>query len=446
MDLCHLKNSELEPQFQKYKGRVVLRGDIVKDDSGPYAVFAEQASSASQTAKIMVLWRTSNWYSICLFSGKIGGCSKSAQKQFLIRNVQTFGYVFRACSTSPKKGCRFGEKCSYAHRQVDEQPGKKFEKNGDKSAVAILKNTRQLGCVFQDTQPPESSPILWKSFNILKPIRCVQFTKAVLHLANIRDQKPSLGIICPGDLHQRNPNAPKFEDRSQEETEGQERYAREAAWKMARCILKFKEKHKTTFFSPGENWCLPSPSNLKPEEREFVVDSGATMHMISKKDLNSAELETVTTSRSPMTVLTANGEVQTHEEATVHVKELDIFLTMKVLEKTRQQYCRLESFAMKTEILMNGSMVKNHISLKTGFGYDATRRTSFLSWFQACQRVRPPVLISQLQGHLQDRRVIVPHLPSSSSSSPTTATSSDSETREREDRSEVDSSPLQCWW
>ena len=34
MDLCHLKNSELEPQFQKYKGRVVFRGDIVKDDSG----------------------------------------------------------------------------------------------------------------------------------------------------------------------------------------------------------------------------------------------------------------------------------------------------------------------------------------------------------------------------------------------------------------------------
>ena len=30
MDLCHLKNSELEPQFQKCKGRAVLRGDIVK--------------------------------------------------------------------------------------------------------------------------------------------------------------------------------------------------------------------------------------------------------------------------------------------------------------------------------------------------------------------------------------------------------------------------------
>ena len=38
-DLCHLKNSELEPQFEKYKGRVVLRGDIVRDDSGSCALF-----------------------------------------------------------------------------------------------------------------------------------------------------------------------------------------------------------------------------------------------------------------------------------------------------------------------------------------------------------------------------------------------------------------------
>ena len=42
MDTCHLKNVELESQYQKYKGRVVLRGDIVKEDSGAYAVFPEQ--------------------------------------------------------------------------------------------------------------------------------------------------------------------------------------------------------------------------------------------------------------------------------------------------------------------------------------------------------------------------------------------------------------------
>ena len=54
-----------------------------------------------------------------------------------------------ACSTSPKMDAHLEEKCSYAHRQVDEQPSKKSKKNGDKIAVAILKNTRQLGCVFQ---------------------------------------------------------------------------------------------------------------------------------------------------------------------------------------------------------------------------------------------------------------------------------------------------------
>ena len=55
MDICHLKNAELEAKHQKYKGRLVLRGDIVKDDSGSYAAFTEPGSPASQmtAAKIM---------------------------------------------------------------------------------------------------------------------------------------------------------------------------------------------------------------------------------------------------------------------------------------------------------------------------------------------------------------------------------------------------------
>ena len=96
---------------------------------------------------------------------------------------------------------------------------------------------------------------------------------------------------------------------------------------------KVKEHERATFFSPSENRCLPA-STLKPEEREFVVDSGASMHMTSKKDLSDAEMDTLTKSCSPTIVITANGEVQTHEEAIVNVKELDIFFTMKVLENT----------------------------------------------------------------------------------------------------------------
>ena len=58
MDVCHLKNAELEAKHQKYKGRVVVRGDIVKDDTGSYAVVTDQrsqGSSASQmtAAKVM---------------------------------------------------------------------------------------------------------------------------------------------------------------------------------------------------------------------------------------------------------------------------------------------------------------------------------------------------------------------------------------------------------
>ena len=55
MDICHLKNAVLETKHQKYKGRVVFRGDVVKDDSGSYAVFTEQGSPAPQmtAAKVM---------------------------------------------------------------------------------------------------------------------------------------------------------------------------------------------------------------------------------------------------------------------------------------------------------------------------------------------------------------------------------------------------------
>ena len=146
-----------------------------------------------------------------------------------------------------EKGCRFGEKCSYAHRQVDEQPSKRSKKNGDKSAVAMLKITQQLGCVFPDVEPPKSSSILRKSSNILKPIRCVRFTNPVLRHANIRDQNPSLGMICPSDPHQRSPNAPKFEDRSQEETEWCPRSSVEAGQKCVKMKGAWKSNILLTF-------------------------------------------------------------------------------------------------------------------------------------------------------------------------------------------------------
>ena len=39
MDICHFKNAELEPKLQQCKGRVVPRGDIVKDDFSPRSFY-----------------------------------------------------------------------------------------------------------------------------------------------------------------------------------------------------------------------------------------------------------------------------------------------------------------------------------------------------------------------------------------------------------------------
>ena len=93
-------------------------------------------------------------------------------------------------------------------------------------------------------------------------------------------------------------------------------------------------RRKATFYFPAEEWVLPAASTKEVEEGEFVVDSGACLHMVCKKDLNSAELKTMRILKNPTTVMTSHGEVQTRGEATVYVKELDLFVTVILLEET----------------------------------------------------------------------------------------------------------------
>ena len=294
-------------------------------------------------------------------------------------------------------------------------------------------NARQLGCVFQDMKPPKS--ILRKSSDMRKPIQRVKFTKAIARHTKIRDQNPSLGYICPGEPHQRSPNASKFEDRSQEETEWQEQGAREAAWKLAKSVFYLKERDRATFFSPSESWCLPA-ANLKPEEREFVVDSGASMHMISKKDLSDAEMDTLTKSCSPTIVITATGEVQTHEEATVYVKALDIFLTMKLLENTPAvlslgKLCDENGYSNEW---INGQ--KPHL-FKNGIRIPCNTE-NFVP-------IVVPGLSSSSSGTSSTSKTPsrqVSHSSSSSSSSSSSPTVSEIQTRERGDRIESDISPV----
>ena len=63
-----------------------------------------------------------------------------------------------------------------------------------------------------------------------------------------------------------------------------------------------------------------SVTSKRPDEREFVVDPGASIHMMSEK-ISSEESWTVKMSRTLTVVLTANGEVRTHEETQVFVHD-----------------------------------------------------------------------------------------------------------------------------
>ena len=109
-----------------------------------------------------------------------------------------------------KKG-DWHERGSVTDRNHDRsgKPDKRSDKKlGQKSSQRQLSDARQLGCVFQDMTPPKS--ILRKSTDMPKTIQRVKFKKAIARHTKIRDQNPSLGYICPGEPHERSPNAPKF--------------------------------------------------------------------------------------------------------------------------------------------------------------------------------------------------------------------------------------------
>ena len=80
---------------------------------------------------------------------------------------------------------------------------------------------------------------------------------------------------------------------------------------------------------------------------------------INQKDLNSAESETVTTSKSPTTVITANGEVQTNEEAIVYVKRIwkNSWQSLgKLCDKHGHSYERING--QKPHLIKNGIRIQ----------------------------------------------------------------------------------------
>ena len=151
-----------------------------------------------------------------------------------------------------ESGCKAGDKCLFSHHKVDEQPNKKPKKSDlspkrrksdDKNAVAIEQIVSQMGCVSPDSELLDSlrGKKDWGNSmqKVLGPIRRIRFTQSTLRQASIREKKgPSFLKTQVKNPHQRSPYATKFEDRSQEGTERQQRCARSKAWNLAKNMYK----------------------------------------------------------------------------------------------------------------------------------------------------------------------------------------------------------------
>ena len=99
-------------------------------------------------------------------------------------------------------------------------------------------------------------------------------------------------------------------------------------------IQKHKNADKASLYSSVEPTAMLAPTSKSPEERNFVVNSRASMHTLCKKDWSSEELDTLRRSRNNTAMVLASGEMQTNDEAHIHVHDLDLCVTMQLLEQT----------------------------------------------------------------------------------------------------------------
>ena len=148
-------------------------------------------------------------------------------------------------------------------------------------------------------------------------------------------------------------------------------------------------------------------------------------------------MDTLTKSCSPTTVITVNREVQTHEEATVHVKELDIFLTVKLLENTSAvlslgKLCDEIGYSYEWIDGQKPHLIKNGIRL-------VCNTENFVL-------IVVPGLSSSSSGSSSTSKTPSKqesHSSSSSSASSSSPTASEIQIREREDGINSDTSPVQ---
>ena len=139
------------------------------------------------------------------------------------------------------------------------------------------------------------------------------------------------------------------------------KFARREAWDVARKLHQIKgdlEENRATYFSPSEVWCLPAPNQSGGKN---CRSSGSLhMHMPSKRDLISAELETVRVSRNPTTAVTASWRCANEPGSSSVCQRFGFLRDSTGSSKTRRQFYRLANCSKIKDIRMSGHVVTNH--------------------------------------------------------------------------------------
>ena len=182
-----------------------------------------------------------------------------------------------------------------------------------------------MGCVSQDSHPRIG---IKSSRQILQKARGTEKKKygeeRVHREASFRSVNLTSAIRAPPSLRRGHKTKPNKKD-APDEWHG--------TWRrVSTSSKKLQIKQRFTFLLKSGQRRRPLQHLQRNEQ--FVVDSGASMHMLSKKDWSSNKMETLLRSRNTTTVVTANGEVQTIEEIQVYVHDLELLVTVQVLEDT----------------------------------------------------------------------------------------------------------------
>ena len=237
----------------------------------------------------------------------------------------------------------------------------------------------------------------------LGPKRSVHFSKGTLHPVKIRERKgPSPGVIQKCELHDQNL---RTDHRTKPCNKNDAPAEMHGKWWEMSISSEIRTKPRSTHLHKFGHYqrhlrrslrkSTPAPSSKKPEERWCVVGSGASMHMLSREDLNSAELNTVRESRKqhlsqPM------GKCK-------HWGSISVRLRPRFIRDGTNprghglQSCRRANSAKNRDIHMSGSAVKSHGSPKKGRQLktemeeevNATRRTLYRLLCQDYRQVFP---------------------------------------------------------